>query len=175
MHALLHFGLLATVAGQTTCGKSPSSVPDCDKPDFGSCGNACCLTDCLVGYNDPEDVYEALKGFFLDGGIDGSYSYVSGPDPAGHNPTDDLRPYNLTQKFILQGQHKTTGGYVDTINQYVYTTADGQSGVRSFSISNIHGALGDDGQSYKNLAYLNKQMPTPCTLKILHGCGGKSE
>ena len=168
--------LAATVTDTTTtCGKSPSKVPDCQNNDMGACGNACCLTNCSVGPQDPEDVYEALKGFLQDGGIDGSYKYITGPGPGGQNPGDDLRPYNLTQKFIFQGTHTTTGGYVDTINLQVYTSPDGNSGVRAFSISQIHGALGDGGQTYKNLAYLNQQMQAPCELKILHGCGKDKE
>jgi hypothetical protein len=36
--------LVAVVAANnSTCGgDQPSKVPDCDKTDFGSCGNACC-------------------------------------------------------------------------------------------------------------------------------------
>lgn len=46
---------------------------------------------------------------FLKGG-DKSFSYVTGPDKAGHNPGDDLRQYNISWDFIFQGTHTTTGG-----------------------------------------------------------------
>lgn len=42
--------------------------------------------------------------------------YVTGPNKAGEDPSDDLRPYNLTWLYIYQGTHTTTKGYVDTIN-----------------------------------------------------------
>ena len=49
--------------------------------------------------------------------------------------------------------------------------------VRLFSISNIHGALGDNGQTYNNIKYLvDSTLPdkTLSSLKIVHGCGQKS-
>ena len=73
--------------------------------------------------------------------------------------------------------HTTTGGYVDTIDFNVKNKQAGpMTTVRLFSISNIHGALGDNGQSFKNIKYLiDHTLPDASpNLKIVHGCGQKS-
>jgi hypothetical protein len=111
------------------------------------------------------------------GGADGSFTYSNTSDAAGHNPGDDLRKYHIPGLFeyVFQGTHTTTGGYKDTLNFWVKgfppkTTAT----VRLFSISNIHGALGDHGQNYKTLQYLLDGLgplaPLPDAVKITHGC-----
>ena len=58
----------------------------------------------------------AVTGWMRIGGKDGSYTYVTSPDAAGHNPSDDLTPYGIPWDYIFQGTHTTTGGYVDTMN-----------------------------------------------------------
>ena len=148
-------------------------------PDLGSCGNACCAVDCVIGQGyDPEEVFEAMKEILSDHGSDGSFTYSDGSDASGHNPSPDLRPYNLTAKFIFQGTHSTTGGYVDTLNFAINEDDQGSLSVRAFSISNIHGALGDGGQNYKTLAFLSQEIENTqgvsCqSLNIVYGCGGK--
>ena len=148
-------------------------------PDLGSCGNACCAVDCVIGQGyDPEEVFEAMKEILSDQGSDGSFTYSDGSDASGHDPSPDLRPYNLTAKFIFQGTHSTTGGYVDTLNFAINEDDQGSLSVRAFSISNIHGALGDGGQNYKTLAFLSQEIENTqgvsCqSLNIVYGCGGK--
>eukprot|EP00940_MAST-03C_sp_MAST-3C-sp2_P001154 g1154.t1 len=166
-------------ANDSSCGTKPNAVEDCDHPDLGSCGNACCAIDCNVQAS-PEDVRDAIESFLESGGLDGSFTRSDKADSAGHDPSDDLRQYNISAKFIFQGTHATTGGYVDTLNFALY---DGEQGdyttrVRAFSISNIHGALGDNGQNYKTLAYLSKAMESQngagCDrIDVVHGCGKK--
>jgi len=176
---------VATTDG-STCGPDPSKAPvDCDRPDFGSCGNACCVVDCIVKPHtyDVSKSYATIADFLTSGGADGSFAYSSGPDSAGHDPSPDLRPYNISAKYIFQGTHKTIGGYVDTLDFAVY--ADGPSTrnegtatsrVRAFSVSDVHGALGDGGQNYKTLAYLFDSISTSFVcdeLSVVHGCGKK--
>ena len=68
--------------------------------------------------------------------------------------------------FIFQGKHRTKGGYVDTLDFYV--TKEGL--VRAFSVSGIHGALGDSGQNFHTLDFLRADLGGKST-KIVHGCG----
>ena len=71
--------------GPSTCGKDPKSVKDCDKPDFGSCGNACCLVDAsFKGTTNASHTHEQLVGYLQKGGDDKSFSYSTGADAAGH-------------------------------------------------------------------------------------------
>ena len=135
--------------------------------------------DCHLGTGyDPEEVFDAMKEILQETGSDGSFTYSDGKDPAGHDPSPDLRPYNLTAKYIFQGTHQTTGGYVDTLNFAINEDDQGSLSVRAFSISNIHGALGDGGQNYKTLAFFSEEIAktqgvTCQSLNIVYGCGKK--
>ena len=83
---LLFVGILFHVANanSSTCGKDGSKVKDCDHPDLGSCGNACCAVDCVIGTGyDSEEVFEAMKEVLQDHGSDGSFSYSDGSDDSG--------------------------------------------------------------------------------------------
>ena len=66
------------------------------------------------------------------------------------------------------GTHTTTGGYVDTLNfNIAKADAKGSTTMRIFSISNVHGSLGDNGQNYKNIAFILEGRGA----KVVHGCG----
>lgn len=186
------FLLLATAgANDSSCGpKRPSPVADCEKTDLGSCGNACCGMDFPVvdqGYNATK-VYLTVADLLQSKGPDGSLGYVTGPNAAGQNPGDKL-PTNipgLNFRYIFQGTHATTGGFVDTIDfniedrpeVSVYARSQGAAGIflRVFSRSGIHGALGDNGQNYKNVQYLLKAADPDHTIfgagVVKYGCGG---
>ena len=69
-------------ANDTTCGDDPDKVPNCDKPDHGSCGNACCILD-MVLRDSPQAVYNQTVAFLKAGGYDGSFAYVPSGDPRG--------------------------------------------------------------------------------------------
>jgi hypothetical protein len=107
------------------------------------------------------------------GGDDASFSLANAPDAAGHNPTPDLRPFSVGYDYLLQAKHKTATGYIDTLNVDLRTLSDGAAGVVGFSISDIHGALGDNSQNYKNLAALFRgAFGVPSSeLRVLFGCG----
>ncbi|CAE7667954.1 unnamed protein product [Symbiodinium sp. CCMP2456] len=163
---------LAMQASSSVCGPSPSKVPDCDKPDMGSCGNACCLAELALAM-DPAKAYaqtlDVLKGLQEDG-----YSYVTGGDP---NPGDDLRPYNITEpksfKFIFQGRHdapKYKGPNADILDFAIYESGSG-SVLRMFSLSRIHGALGDAGQNYKTLSFMAEKLDASKKPVPKYGCG----
>lgn len=163
----------------SSCGpRGGPKVPDCEFSDLGSCGNACCVVEMPIGPFRPADVYHALRSYLQSGGTDGSFTYVNKSDAAGHNPGDNLTHYHIPAgwQYILQGTHKTTGGYFDTLDFAVRTTDGGKTTtVRGFSISNIHGALGDGGQNFKTMAYISRNLMEPHLLPIepviIYGCG----
>ena len=102
------------------------------------------------------------------------FSYVTGGDP---NPADDKRPKNITKpkgfKFVFQGRHgagKYSGPHADILNFAIYESGTG-SVLRMFSLSRIHGALGDRGQNYKTLAFLAQKLDSNSKLTPVHGCG----
>ena len=166
---LLAVAALTVVAGNdSSCGATePSKIKDCDKIDHGSCGGACCMVDYELNQNTTL-IYDKIKRYLMSGGEDGSYNYSTGPDAAGHNPGDSLLPYPIKWDYIFQGTHTTTGGYVDTLNfNLARADATGATTLRIFSISNVHGSLGDNGQNYKNIAFL----PVDGRGAIVHGCG----
>merc|ERR1712224_1188672 len=127
----------------------------------------------------PSDTHARFVKWLKGGGPDGSFKYVTGPDAAGHNPGDDLRQYNISWQFIWQGEHATTGGYVDKIDFNVQSGGSaGGSLLRISTVSGIHGALGDNGQTYKTLAVMlgDAQAKDPqFKSKIIHGCGSTGD
>lgn len=165
----------AAAANDSSCGgKKPSPVKDCDMRDLGSCGNACCAIDVTFLNTDPKTAYVTLKAYLSSGGKDGSYAYINNTDAAGHNPGDDLTPYKIAYDYIFQGEHITTHGFTDTINVNIQKNAAGETQLRFFSISNIHGALGDNGQTYKTIMYLLQTSDLQwAPVGIAHGCGHK--
>ena len=59
-----------------------------------------------------------------------------------------------------QGRHdapKYYGTNGDILNFAIYQTS-GASVLRMFSVSRIHGALGDNGQNYKSLSFLAEKI-----------------
>merc|ERR1711934_952812 len=164
-------------ANETSCGSDrPSKVKDCDKVDLGSRGNACCIVDFTLETN-ATDTYDHFKAWLSKGGNDGSYAYVTGPDKADHNPGDDLRKYGIGFDFIFQGTHTTTGGYVDKIDFNLSPLKSGGCRMRASTISGIHGALGDNGQTYKTLMAMweGRKKGETWSAAMVHGCGGKKD
>lgn len=171
---LLALGDVHAQPSTTSCGKrSPSPVADCHRPDLGSCANACCKVALTLPGHSTTTAYANLTAFLKQGGDDASYSLANAPDAAGHNPTPDLRPFSVGYDYLLQAKHKTATGYIDTLNVDLRTLSDGATGVVGFSISDIHGALGDNSQNYKNLAALFRgAFGVPSSeLRVLFGCG----
>lgn len=108
--------------------------------------------------------------------MDGTYDYVTGGDP---NPGDDLQRYNISKplayRFVFQGSHRVHNPkFLPDILDFNIIDMGRSSVVRYFSISRIHGALGDDGQNYKTLAYLIQHAPPPFqqNIRFVHGCNG---
>ncbi|XP_078588805.1 uncharacterized protein LOC144869408 [Branchiostoma floridae x Branchiostoma japonicum] len=141
--------------------------PDCDRQDCGTCGNACCsLTFHFDGVTS-ESAYNKITTSLQNGGADKWYRYIGGVD---------MRTYNSTASFILQGVHTTlVYHYNDTLN-FVLTDDMKPSihpldtTLHAFSISQIAGAYCDDGQNYKNLVGLIKGLNVTYTETTVAGC-----
>ncbi|CAE8621678.1 unnamed protein product [Polarella glacialis] len=172
------FSPTASNPSPSVCGDDPAKVADCEKSDMGSCGNACCVVELAFPNLGAADVYSSVKSL-LESKVDGTYEYVSRGSP---NPVDDLRPFKISQpeefQFILQGRHSAPqykGENADILDFAIYKTSTGGSVLRMFSLSRIHGALGDAGQNYKTLAYLSHQLDANSKLTVQHGCGSAIE
>jgi hypothetical protein len=127
----------------------------CNHPDWGSCGNACCLLSFSIKES-PESVMQKLNSTISSGGPDGLYSGKLTAE--GTQTFADLRAYHPPGNpyYIGQTWHTTKNGlYNDTIN-FTITPAGSESSTRlvAFSISQIAGAYGDDGQNYFNVVQL---------------------
>eukprot|EP00930_Biecheleria_cincta_P038157 TRINITY_DN26217_c0_g1_i1.p1 TRINITY_DN26217_c0_g1~~TRINITY_DN26217_c0_g1_i1.p1 ORF type:complete len:362 (-),score=67.14 TRINITY_DN26217_c0_g1_i1:229-1314(-) len=152
----------------SVCGSDPSKVVDCDKPDLGSCGNACCIAELAFPQTEPASAFASLKSLLSTLGSDG-YEFVGGAD---------LTPYNITKpelfKFVAQGRHsapKYSGANADILNFAIYEDASGGSVIRMFSLSRIHGALGDHGQNYKSISYMKHHFTPEGKVTVKYGCG----
>lgn len=112
------------------------------------------------------------------GGADSLYTYIG---------SSDLRPYNLTSgaKYMIQAIHTTlVMRYNDTLDFVVASTSSspplftvlrvratsnrtvyyGLKTWQMFSVSQIQGALCDEGQNYKNIVGLIKGLGKICVV-----------
>lgn len=126
-----------------------------DHLDYGSCGNACCKL-WIKTSDRPEVAASKMNSTFLAGGPDKQYS--AAPMAGGTVGFEDLRQYHIPADFLGQSYHVTDKGtYTDTQNWVVYNVDDDsemKSKIVAFSISQIGGAYGDDGQNWYNLAQI---------------------
>merc|ERR1712156_104571 len=133
--------------------------PDCDRPDYGSCGNACCKLQFTV-QGSTEEVAAKLNKTLDNGGPDGRY--IKTRMASGDEVLSDYRAYNIPIDFIGQIWHTTEKRvYNDTINfnlaptskpqiyenlkKYTNIETSNYTKVEAFSISQIGGAYGDSG------------------------------
>merc|ERR1712008_569310 len=76
-----------------------------------------------------------------------------------------------TWDSIFQGTHTTIQArYVDTLDFAIRSAEDGGSTVRAFSISNIAGALGDEGQNRRTISLMGQDLGLG-SMEVLFGCG----
>jgi hypothetical protein len=126
----------------------------CNHPDWGSCGNACCLLSFAINES-TDSVMQKLNSTIVSGGPDGLY--IPKMTAEGTLTFADLRVYHPpgNPDFIGQAWHTTKNGlYNDTINFTLTPTGSGSTRLVAFSISQIAGAYGDDGQNYFNIVQL---------------------
>lgn len=139
------------INGTCNADSIAAGIEDCDRVDFGSCGNACCKITTAVSLS-PADVAHALNTSLANGGADGHYELQPLVDsPFGFTP---LEP-DLPGAFMGQVYHTTSGPghYTDVVNILIEPSgsAGTASTISAFSLPLIGGALGDSGQSYKNI------------------------
>lgn len=137
--------------------------PDCDRNDCGSCGNACCLLEFEFSSTTPENVYNLFVKNLKAGGADGRYTFIGG---------SDLRQYNVSADFILQGWHSTLVHHYNDTLDFTFSSASNSkmTTVKAFSISQIAGAYCDSGQNYKNLVGFVKGLEEDFEEHTLLGC-----
>jgi len=160
---------LTLIATATAC-----TLPGCDHPDSGTCGNACCSLTIMVN-QDTETVMNALNATIGGGGPDGLYTQMMTAE--GTLGFGDLRPFGAPVDFIGQAEHTTINGmYTDTVN-FTLEPVDGGTVVKAFSISQIAGAFGDDGQNYWNINQLVEalKVENPEDLVVTHNDGSCPE
>lgn len=149
-----------------TCGgSSPSNVTDCQNVDFGSCGNACCSL-VIHQANTPTAAIQRINTTLSNGGPDGYYTLqLTAQGTLGYGNITALAPKlpspfreSTDGLYIGQVHHMTSGPahYNDTISFNVHASKSGGSYVRATSVSLIGGALGDNGQNYKNVMMILK-------------------
>eukprot|EP00600_Ochromonadales_sp_CCMP1393_P009826 CAMPEP_0174972644 /NCGR_PEP_ID=MMETSP0004_2-20121128/10752_2 /TAXON_ID=420556 /ORGANISM="Ochromonas sp., Strain CCMP1393" /LENGTH=154 /DNA_ID=CAMNT_0016222907 /DNA_START=29 /DNA_END=490 /DNA_ORIENTATION=- len=128
--------------------------PDCNHPDEGSCGDACCRLGLFISGETTTEVMTKLNETLVKGGPD--QRYIPQMTAEGTLTFGDLRPYDKPVDYIGQTWHTTTNlMYNDTINILLKPTELGKSTfVYAVSISQIAGAYGDDGQNYFNIKQL---------------------
>ena len=122
---------------------------ECKNVDLGSCGNACCKLEATIKMNTVEAM-NMLNSSINAGGPD--KQYAAQPLADGGIGFGDLRQYNIDADFIGQAFHTTDNKeYVDTVNMVLYPISKGSARIKAFSISQVGGAYGDDGQNYYNI------------------------
>lgn len=125
----------------------------CERTDKGSCGNACCKLE--WGFHQTaQEVMSRLNSTLHSGGPDGLYKANALHE--GGTGFTDLRSFGAPAAYVGQGTHTTVvKRFNDTLNFAVYQLeAANESKVTAFSISNLGGSLGDEGQNYSNLKQL---------------------
>ena len=84
----------------------------------------------------------------------------------------DLTPYKLDVDYIGQAWHATPNGlYNDTINFTIGKSGKKAVALTAFSISQIGGAYGDDGQNYYNIINLLSSIDFDSDIKIENADG----
>ena len=147
---------LSALVSSLLCISSSSacSFDDCKNVDHGSCGNACCKLDFVIHDENTVEVMNKMNATLVQGGHDGLY--IPMPTYEGTLTFGDLREYHSEVDFIGQAWHTTVSKeFNDTLNFLLQSIDNGKSThVTAFSISQIAGAYGDEGQNYYNLVSL---------------------
>jgi len=123
---------------------------ECDHPDFGSCGNACCRLNIYIPDVKTVEVMNKLRDSISSGGPDNLY--ISMPATGDFSFTD-LRHRSTDEHFLGQASHTTEDKQInDTLNLLISSRDNGRStNVMAFSMSQTSGVFSDGGQNYYNL------------------------
>ena len=141
--------------------------PDCDRPDNGSCLNACCkLSWKLRGLSDPLAFAKNVSALLKSGGSDGRFTRYD------NKPVEQM--WSVKGTYVVQGHHVTAKGtYTDLVQIAVEASDDGLTAYGfSHSQDLIDGefAYSDFGQNYKNLALIIKGLGVSYKEDVMFGC-----
>jgi hypothetical protein len=99
--------VIGAVAATAVLGCQP---PNCDRVDFGSCGNACCKVRVNHPSADPVEVKTVIEKLMLSGGPDSRYKMQPTAEAPNVDGFADLRPFNVTAQFQGLATHTTLSG-----------------------------------------------------------------
>ena len=139
--------------------------PDCDRPDMGTCVNACCKLRFDFDSISAKPLVSLIADTIAKGGPDGRYYSVE---------NNTVQPWSSDTDFVVQAIHETTKRqFNDTMHLAVQQKGEGSvlfafSHSQDFIKANF--AFGDHGQNYKNLALLVKSLPHKYVETSLFGC-----
>jgi hypothetical protein len=148
-------------------GAASCVPPDCDRPDPGTCVNACCKLQFKFKQNDtPEVLVNKIAAIIKTGGPDSRYMAVE---------NNTVQPWNSATSFVVQAEHATAKKlYTDSMHFAATTDKAGDTILLAFSHSQdfIDGnfAYGDHGQNYKNIVTLVKALGMKFEESTLMGC-----
>eukprot|EP00455_Lapot_gusevi_P008141 TRINITY_DN13511_c0_g1_i2.p1 TRINITY_DN13511_c0_g1~~TRINITY_DN13511_c0_g1_i2.p1 ORF type:complete len:191 (+),score=55.23 TRINITY_DN13511_c0_g1_i2:76-573(+) len=143
--------------------------PDCKREDCGSCGNACCMVNYEIDLP-AKSLKMKLEDLLRSGGPDHLYSLQV---PAGSSVPEfcDIKQYNKGGDYMGQAIHTTrVYRFNDTVNFFLTAKSETQTVLKVFSLSQIAGALCDEGQNYKNIIGVVKALGNPYKETTLLGC-----
>lgn len=145
---------LSAILTTALVSASACTFDKCKNVDEGSCGTACCKLNFYLEGETTTEVMNKLNSTLGASGPDGLY--IPMPTAEGTMTFGDLRPYDKPVDFIGQAWHTTANlMYNDTLNFLVAAVDEGKSTqVTGFSISQLGGSYGDEGQNYYNLVQL---------------------
>eukprot|EP01059_Diplonema_ambulator_P035240 TRINITY_DN821_c0_g1_i2.p1 TRINITY_DN821_c0_g1~~TRINITY_DN821_c0_g1_i2.p1 ORF type:complete len:206 (+),score=77.97 TRINITY_DN821_c0_g1_i2:57-620(+) len=141
----------------SACNGGPPTDPDCQNIDLGSCGTACCKMLFTYPNNTATQVKDSLFAALSNGGPDGRYAWQTAAGGTyGFSVDYKYYPYHYVGQVYhttpMPGQYVQSGPYRDTVNFVIFTEPSRNvTTLRAFSISDINGALGDNGMNYKTI------------------------
>mmetsp|Transcript_86149 Transcript_86149/g.171050 ORF Transcript_86149/g.171050 Transcript_86149/m.171050 type:complete len:177 (-) Transcript_86149:138-668(-) len=159
--------LIVATALCALLGNASACVPpDCDRPDLGTCVNACCKLQFSFSGLSGKALVSRLAQSIATGGPDGRYHPVE---------NNTVQPWSSETDFVVQAVHSTAKYlYNDTLHLAVQHSFPNSAVLFAFSHSQdfIKGnfAFGDHGQNYKNLVGLVKGLKLQYVEKTLMGC-----
>jgi hypothetical protein len=163
------------------CASACAPAKYCDRPDMGTCGNACCTLEFRID-EDPTTIALALNATMHDNGVDNLFTWQNTAEGTlGMVCLDerDLTPKSpvcLGKVNHLTQSHTYTDSIWITVNwPDQYSTKNG-SIVKLHSQSLLGGALGDSSQNYANNMLVMDSLNMGYTqVGEAHGCPKPSQ
>jgi hypothetical protein len=147
-------------------------APNCDRPDKGTCVNACCKLQFQINGDaagSPAMLVKQIAASLAKGGPDGRYFSVE---------NNTIQPWSSANDVVIQAIHTTVKHtYNDTVHFAISPPAgQGHDAITLHAFSHsqdfIAGnfAYSDRGQNYKNIVTLVQSLNLPYTESTVFGC-----